>query len=101
MDFEGNASKFNRIGLDTKLRILLEAFEQAGIKTSPDWCYKIDSTDSKFFTNLFADKKFDLKNGSEIIYYPNTNSVPALYRYCFDNDIKPGKILECSAMPAG
>ena len=90
-ELNDSTNKLDRVGLETKSRILLEAFGQTGIKTSPDWCYNIDHAVTENFANLFANNNFDLKNGTDIIYCSNTHSVPAFYRYCFDNNIKLGK----------
>lgn len=74
-----------------KLRIIFQAFEQAGIQTNPDWHYSFDRKDPEGFSRLLSDNDFDLKNGSDVLYYVNTDTVPQFYRYCLENGIKPGK----------
>jgi DNA-binding LacI/PurR family transcriptional regulator len=88
---ESNINKIDREGLQIKLEILRKAFEQEKIETKLEWEYEINSSYQQSFANLFADKNFNLKNGTELIYCSNTNLVPLLYRYCFDNNIMLGK----------
>lgn len=90
-ELSDSINKIDQIGLETKLEIVLKAFEQAGIETCPDFCHNIDFTVPQNFTNLFDDNNFDIKNGTDIIYCSNTYIVPHFYRYCFDNGIKLGK----------
>jgi len=84
-------TKIDREGLQIKLGILRKAFEKEKIETNLEWQYNIDSSSPQDFARLFADENFDLKNGTELIYCSNTDLVPVLYRYCFDNNIVLGR----------
>ena len=86
-----NANIIDQERLEKKIEMLLSAFSANGIQTNPTWCYSIDSTATENLEKLFTTNCFNLVNGSDIIFYAATNSVPAFYRYCFDNNVKLGK----------
>ena len=83
-------SLYDKRRFEEKTKALMGAFEKVKIETSPDWFYEIENNDPQNFAKIFSQNNFNLTDGIDIIYYENTNTVPAFYRYCYDNGIAIG-----------